>query len=175
MTQLPPSIILTIATLTAFFIFIVAAKFAVEDDFKRTRLIMSAFFLFIVATLTICFKDYFFATLPYTVPSGIVGVIAGFIIGLPAAESRMKKEGLSRYRHDFAEIEAKGVRGFAWWSVINFYTITGALLLINLVGFTTVILHNLMPMALFTSAVGAFLIGTLLPYLYHLWTIKTRS
>jgi hypothetical protein len=172
--QLPATIILNIAVLTTFFIFIVVVKFAIENDFLRTRLIMSGFFIFIVTTLTICFKEYFFATLPYTIPAGIIGVIAGFIIGVPAAEVRLKKEGLARYKHDFAEIEVKGIRGFQWWTLINFYTVAAALILINLVGLTTVLLHNLMPMALITSAFGAFLIGTILPYLYHLWTIRSR-
>jgi hypothetical protein len=172
--RLPPSIILTLAVLTAFFIFIVFAKFAVEDDFKRTRLVMTAFFFFIVATLTICFREYFVATLPYTVPAGLIGVVIGFFVGVPAAESRLKKEGLARYRQDFSELEASGVRGFKWWSIINFYTVLTTLALINLVGLTTVLLHNLEPMALATSAFGAFLIGTIFPYLYHLWSIKSR-
>jgi hypothetical protein len=175
MSSLPPSIILNIAILTVFFIFIVAVKFAVEDDFKRTRLIMSAFFFFIVATLTICFSEYFFATLPYTIPAGIVGVVVGFFIGVPAAESRLKKEGLARYKHDFAEVEIKGVKGFQWWTLLNFYTILTTLALINLVGLTTVLLHNLKPMALVMSAFGAFLIGSIIPYLWHLWTIKSRN
>lgn len=172
MQALPSSIILTVAILTAFFIFLIAAKFAIEDDFRRTRLVMSAFFLFIVITLTVCFKEFFFATLPFTIPAGLAGVIAGFIIGVPAAEDRLKKEGLSRYRQDFAQIETKGVKGFAWWSVLNFYTVMSALVLINLIGLTTVLLHNLKPMALVTSAFGAFLIGSIVPYLYHLWTLK---
>lgn len=172
--QLPSSIILTIAVLTVFFIFIVAIKFAIEDDFTRTRLTMSAFFCFIVATLTICFREYFVATLPYTVPSGLIGVVVGFFIGVPAAEDRLKKEGVRRYRQDFAELETRGIRGFQWWTIINFYTVLMALALINLVGLTTVLLHNLEPMALVTSAFGAFLIGTIIPYLYHLWTIKSR-
>jgi hypothetical protein len=50
-----------------------------------------------------------------------------------------------------------------------------ALALINLVGLTTVILHNLKPMALLTSAFGAFLIGSIVPYLIHLWSIKIRQ
>ena len=173
--HLPYSIILTIATLTAFFIFIIAAKFAVEDNFLRTRLIMTAFFFFLIATLTICFKEFFFATLPFTIPAGAFGIIAGYIIGIPAAQERLKKEGVRRYMQDFAAVEVKGVRGFAWWSVINFYTVMAALLLINLVGLTTVLLHNLEPMALATSAVGAFLIGTIVPYLIHLWSIKRRA
>lgn len=173
--HLPPSIILTIAVLTAFFIFIVAVKFAIEDDFKRTRLTMTAFFFFIVATLTICFKEYFVATLPYTVPAGGIGIIFGYLVGVPAAEARLKKEGLAKYLQDFADIESRGMRGIHWWTFLNFYTVLTALMLINLVGLTTVLLHNLEPMALATSAFGAFMIGTIVPYLYHLWTIKTRS
>ncbi len=175
MNQLPPSIILTIAVLTAFFIFIVAVKFGVEDRFTRTRLIMTAFFFFIVATLTISFWEFFFATLPFTIPAGIAGVVAGFLIGVPAAEERLKKEGVARYMQDFNHIEVKGVRGFQWWSVINFYTVVTTLALINLVGFTSVLLHNLKPMALLTSAFGAFLIGSILPYLLHLWSVKKNS
>ena len=172
MSQLPSSIIITIAVLTIFLIFVVALKFAVEDNFTRMRLIMTSFFLFIVTTLTLSYYEFFFATLPYTIPAGFAGVIAGFLIGVPAAEERMKKEGLARYSQDFAQIEINGVKGFAWWSILNFYTVMGALILINLVGLTTVLLHNTKPMALLTSAFGAFLIGTLLPYLWHLWSIK---
>lgn len=175
MRALPSSIILTIAVLTVFLVLLIVLKYAVEDNFNRTRLSMTAFFLFIVATLTICFKEYFFATLPFTLPSGFLGVLVGYFVALPAAEARLKKEGLSRYRNDFAEVEVKGIRGFQWWSLLNFYTILTALALINLVGLTTVLLHNLMPMALATSAFGAFLIGSIIPYLYHLWTIKSRS
>src|SRR3569623_318091 len=175
MYALPSSIIITIADLTVLFIAIVALKFAVEDDISRTRLTMSAFFLFIVVTLTLCFKDFFFATLPYSIPAGIVGVILGVFIGLPAAQERLKKEGLSRYRQDFASLEARGVRGVHWWTFLNFYTVITALVLINLVGLTTVLLHNLKPMALVTSAFGAFLIGSILPYLWHLWTLKPKG
>jgi hypothetical protein len=173
--SLPPSIITIVAVLTAFFIFIVALKFAVEDNFSRTRLTMTAFFFFIVATLTISYYEYFFATLPFTIPAGIIGIIAGYLLGVPAAEERLKKEGLRRYRQDFAHVETAGIKGFAWWSILNYYTIMSTLVLINLVGLTTVLLHNLKPMALLTSAFGAFMIGSIIPYHIHLWTIKTKQ
>ena len=174
MQSLPPSIIITIAVLTVFLSLVVVLKYAVEDNFSRTRLIMSAFFFFIVATLSISFWEFFFDTLPYTIPAGLLGVVIGFLIGVPAAEERLKKEGLRKYREDFALVETKGFRGFQWWSVINFYTAMSALLLINLVGFTTVLLHNLKPMALVTSAFGAFMIGSIIPYLLHLWSIRAK-
>jgi ABC-type amino acid transport system permease subunit len=173
--SLPPSIILIVAVLTAFLAFTVVMKYAIEEEFKKNRLIMTGFFFFIVTTLTLSYHEFFFATLPYTIPAGIAGVIAGFLIGVPAAEERLKKEGLARYKHDFAQLEVKGFQGFHWWSVLNFYTVMGSLILINLVGLTTVILHNLEPMALATSAFGAFLIGSILPYLYHLWSISARQ
>jgi hypothetical protein len=175
MYQLPPSIIITIAVLTVFLSSIIVLKYAVEDNFTRTRLMMTAFFFFIVTTLTLSFWEFFFATLPYTIPAGIAGVVAGFLIGVPAAEERLKKEGLSRYQQDFAHIEVKGVRGFQWWGIVNFYTATASLVLINLVGLTTVLLHNLEPMAILTSVFGAFLIGSIIPYLFHLWGIRTRG
>jgi len=175
MNHLPPSIIITVAVLTLFLGSIVVIKYAIEDHFMRTRLMMTAFFFFIIATLTISFWEFFFATLPYTIPAGVIGVIAGFLIGVPAAEERLKKEGLARYKQDFENVEVRGIKGFAWWSIINFYTVISALVLINLVGLTTVLLHNLKPMALLTSAFGALLIGSIIPYLIHLWSIKKKG
>ena len=175
MRQLPASIIITVAVLTAFLVFITALKFAVEDHFTRTRLIMSAFFCFIVATLTISYWEFFFDTLPYTIPAGAFGMLAGYLIGVRAAQAKLAAQGAANYIKHFAHIHLRDVEEGNWWSIINFYSVMGALALINLVGLTTVILHNLKPMALATSAFGAFLIGSIIPYLIHLWTINVRQ
>ena len=53
MINLPPSIIITIAVLTVFLSLVVVLKYAIEDNFSRTRLMMTAFFFFIVTTLTV--------------------------------------------------------------------------------------------------------------------------
>jgi hypothetical protein len=171
MTALPSSIIITIALLTLFLCIITALKYAVADNFVRMRLIMTAFFVFIVATLTICFSDYFLATLPYTIPSGALGVGLGYLIGVRAAQAKHAAEGLAHYAEHFAHIHVRDIAEGNWWSVINFYSVASALVLINLAGLTTVLLHNLKPMALATSAFGAFLIGTIVPYLVHLWSL----
>lgn len=175
MAGLPWSITVTIALLAAFLVFITVLKYAVESPFVRTRLIMSSFFLFIVATLTVSFSDYFLATLPFTVPAGFLGVLVGSLVGVPAAEARLKTEGVRNYIKHFAHVHIDELKDVTWWSVINFYSIISALVLINLVGLTTVLLHNLKPMALLTSAFGAFLIGTIIPYLAHLWSIKVKG
>lgn len=172
MQHLPPSIILTVLVLTVFLVFITALKFVVGHTFMRRRLMMTAFFLFIVATLTICYWQFFFATLPYTIPAGIVGVLVGHFIGARAAEARLAADGIAHYMEHFAHIHTHELKRLTWWSIINFYSVMSALLLINFVGLTTVIFHNLMPMALATSAFGAFLIGSIIPYLIHLWRIK---
>jgi hypothetical protein len=170
--MLPASIIVVIAVLTVFLVFITALKYAVQDNFTRMRLMMTAYFCFIVTTLTISFWEFFFATLPYTVPAGAAGVALGYLVGVRTAEAKLAAQGLAHYVEHFAHIHAHELQALNWWSVINFYSVMSALLLINLVGLTTVLLHNLKPMALVTSAFGAFLIGSIVPYLIHLWSIK---
>ncbi len=172
MEGVPLSVIAAVAVLTLFLSLLTALKYAVADNFTRTRLIMTAFFCFIVATLTISYWPFFFATLPYTVPAGMLGVIIGYFVGVRAAEERLNTEGLRHYLEHFAHIHLKDSSSLNWWSLINFYSVMSALALINLVGLTTVIFNNTKPLTLATSAFGAFLIGTIAPYLIHLWSIK---
>jgi len=172
MEGVPFSVIAVVAALTAFLVFVSALKYAVESEFTRMRLGMTAFFCFIVTTLTISYWPFFFATLPYTVPAGLAGVLVGYLVGVRTAEERINAEGLRYYMEHFAHVHVEDVLSFSWWSFINYYTAVGALALINLVGLTTVIFHNLKPMTLATSAFGAFLIGSVVPYLIHLWAIK---
>src|SRR6185503_15192921 len=101
------------------------------------------------------------ATLPFTIPTFGVGALLGYMIGVRAAEKRLNTEGLSHYMEHFAHIHLNTEKNVQWWSLINFYSIMGALILINLVGFTNVILGQNKTFAIFTSAVGAFLIGTI--------------
>ncbi len=175
MEQLPLTITLTIALLTAFFIYSTAIKFAVDDYFRRARLLMTSFYIFIILTLTISFREYTLITLPYTIPAFFVGVLTGYFVGVRAAELRIKMEGLMHYMRHFAHIHTDEVKEFSWLTFLNFYTIMSALVLINLVGLTTVLFHNMQPLTLLTSAVGAFLIGSIVPYLIHLWSIKNKS
>lgn len=172
-SQLPGSIVLAIAVLAIFLSYLVVLKYTVHENFHRTRLSMTSFFFFIVATLSISFWQYAADTLPYTVPMFAVGIMAGYLIGVRGAEERLKKEGHEHYREHFAHVHVRGLRDITWWSVINFYTIMGALVLINLVGFSTVLVPS-ESLAIGTSAVGALLLGTIAPYLAHLWTIQRR-
>jgi hypothetical protein len=174
MEGVPFSIIATVAVLTIFLCFITILKFAVEDAFTRTRAGMTAFFCFIVATLTISYWEFFFVTLPYTIPAGVAGVLVGYLLGVRTDKTKLAMQGAAIYTKHFAHIHLKDVERGNWWAVINFYTVMGALILINLVGLTTVIFHNLEPMTLATSAFGAFLVGSIIPYLFHLWTIRFR-
>lgn len=174
MEQLPLSIIAVVAVLTLFLSLLTALKYGVRSNFTRTRALMTAFFIFIVATLTISYWQFFFSTLPYTIPAGLLGMLMGHLVGVRAAQQKMTAQGVVHYMEHFAHIHPHELKKLTWWSLINFYSVMGALLLINLVGATTVIFHNLKPMTLATSAFGAFLIGTIVPYLIHLWSIKTR-
>jgi hypothetical protein len=172
MEQLPGSIIVTIAVLTVFLSLVTALKYAVADNFTRTRAIMTLFFFFIVTTLTISFWQYALATLPYTVPAWLLGALIGYVLGVRAAQKKLSMEGVTHYMEHFAHIHSDDLQHLTWWTLINFYTVMSALVLINLVGFSTVLFRQSEGLAIMTSAVGAFLLGTIAPYLIHLWSIK---
>jgi hypothetical protein len=174
MQPLPLAVPLTIAALAAFLIFITALKYAVADAFARTRLGMTAFFVFIVVTLSVSFWHYALESLPFAAPAALVGLLVGQFVGARAAQERLLLQGAEEYMEHFAHVHLADVKNLQWWSIINFYTVMGALLVINFVGLSDVIFGG-EHWADATSAVGAFLLGTLLPYLIHLWAIKTAQ
>ncbi len=168
---LPVSITLTIVVLTVFLMFVTGLKYAVRSHVLQTKLIMTSFFFFIVCTLTISFWQYALDTLPYSIPAALMGAAVGHLVGVRAAEERMRKEGLAHYMEHFAHVHLREMGTVTWWSLINFYTVMGALALINFVGLSTVLFDEARSWALITSAIGAFLLGTIAPYLIHVWTI----
>lgn len=161
-----------IAALAAFLILITALKYAISDAFIRTRLIMTAFVMFIVTTLTLSFWQYALMSLWFTVPAALLGVAVGYFAGVKAAQERLLMQGLEDYMAHFAHVHAADVKKLQWWSLINFYSIAGALLLINLVGLSSVIFAGREGWAMAACVFGAFLLGSVVPYLVHLWTIN---
>jgi len=172
---LSPTIIITIAALTIFLAFITGLKYAVEDEFTRTRLMMTSFFFFIVVTLTTSFWQYTLHSLWYTVPAALVGMIIGHIVAVREAERRVMAEGLNHYLEHFAHVHSEDLKQLRWWAIINFYSVMGALVLINFVGLSTVIFSGHEEWAMVTCAVGAFLLGTIVPYIAHLWSISAQN
>ncbi len=133
---------------------------------------MTTFFCFIVLTLTISFWQYTVQSLPFTIPAWCLGIAVGYWFGVRTEQQKLKMHGIEHYLEHFAHVHMTDITKLNWWSVINFYTIMGGLLLINLVGLSTVIFHNVEYSAIRTTGVGAFLLGTTLPYMIHLWSIK---
>ena len=172
---LPASIIIVIAILTLFLSLVLVLKYAVRDQFTRTRLIMSMFFVFIVATLSISFWQYTLATLPYSFPAGVLGVVAGYFLGVRAAEEKLRTQGLEYYMEHFAHVHVEEIKSLNWWALINFYSVMGGLVMINLIGLATVIYRGSEVWAIATSVVGALLLGTIIPYLVHLWSIRASD
>jgi hypothetical protein len=175
MQQLPASITIVIALLAVFFIFITSLKYTALDNFTRTRLMMTSFFVFIVMTLSVSFWPFALATLPYTIPSFFLGALIGYMLGVRTEQEKLRAQGLAHYMEHFAHIHLHDIKSFTWWSIINFYSVMGGLLLINLVGLSTVIFRGAEMWAIATSGIGAFLLGTIAPYLVHLWSVKAPS
>ena len=84
-------------------------------------------------------------------------------------------EGFENYVEHFAHVHLADVTKLQWWSLVNFYSVTGALLLINFVGLSTVIFAGSETWAIATCVFGAFLIGTVAPYIIHLWSIRAAQ
>lgn len=175
MDQLPNSITIAVALLTLFLVSVTALKYGIKNNFARTRITMTSFFFFIVATLTISFWQYTMATLPFTIPMFCIGIVFGYFIGVRAAKKRLHTEGLAHYMEHFAHIHIHELKNLTWWSLVNFYSVMGALALINLVGISTVLFKGNEGLAIATSVVGAFLLGSIVPYLLHLWSIRAKQ
>lgn len=174
MLPLPVSITVVVALLAVFLMLVVALQYSGMNTFRRMRASMSAFFFFIVATLSVSFFNYAAATLPYTVPAFVLGVLVGYAFGVTTERQKLAAQGIEHYMEHFAHIHAEDLKHMTWWSIINFYSVGGGLLLINLVGFSNVILNGSEAGAIVTSTIGAFLLGTIAPYLVHLWSIRAR-
>lgn len=163
-------ITIAIALLALFFLSIAIGKFAIRNTFTRTRFMMSALFMFIVLTLSISFWPHASMTLPYAIPACALGVVLGYAIGVRTERQKLMVQGLEQYMQRFAIIEHSDFKNLNWWSFVNFYSVMSGLVLINLVGFTNIILEGEPSFVIFTSVVGAMLIGSIIPYLAHLWT-----
>lgn len=168
-------ITVAIALLALFLISITASRYAIKDNFIRTRFIMSALFVFIVLMLSISFWPFALMTLPYAVPAMLLGIALGYLIGVRTERQKLVTQGIEDYMERFALIEREDIKKLTWWSLINFYSIMCGLVLINLIGFTNVILQGSPFFIIATSVVGASFIGSIIPYLAHLWTLpRTR-
>jgi len=170
--QLPLSIIASVALLTLFLCLVVGLKYARLSNFARTRLIMTSFFLFIVATLAASFWQYVAQSLPYTIAAVVCGIVVGYTFGVRAEQQKMRVSGMEHYLEHFAHIHLRDFTELNWWSVINFYSVAAGLVLINLVALSTVIFDGNEEAAILTLLFGAFLLGSIMPYVAHLWSIR---
>jgi hypothetical protein len=167
MSEHTPAVIAVLALLAIFLISVAAGKYAFKDNFVRTRFIMSALFIFITSTLTISFWPFALLTFPYALPALLVGIILGQRIGVHTEQLKI----VEHYMERFAHISHDDVTKLTWWSIINFYSIMCGLVLINLIGFTNIILGGSRTFIIATSVAGALFVGSIVPYLIHLWTI----
>ena len=175
MTQLPMSVAFVIALLAFFLIFITGLKYVIRNNFMRMRVIMTTFFIFIVCTLSISFWPYAAATFPYSIPAFIIGASLGYLIGVRTEQQKLRARGLEHYMEHFAHVHSHDIKNLTWWSIVNFYSVMGGLILINFIGFSTVFHNGSEGWAIMTSIVGALLLGSIVPYLAHLWSVRATT
>lgn len=169
------TIIIAIGVLVIFLSLLTVLKYAIEDNFIRTRFIMTMFLMFIVVTLTVAFRQYAVDSLYFTIPAFLFGALMGYNVGVKEAKRKLATKGVVHYIEHFAHIHGSDLKELNWWSIVNFYSIMGGLVLINLVGLSTVIFAGREWVAIATASVGAFLIGTIVPYILHLWSVEGEA
>jgi hypothetical protein len=175
MTEAHLAIIVDLALLATFLISIAASRYVTQNAFSRTRFLMSVLFIYIVATLTTTYWRLALETIPFVVPAFLVGLLIGSVVGVRAERQKLFMHGMERYMERFAHIGKEDLQNFTWWSFINFYSISCVLILINLIGFTTVIMESSNAIGIAVSVLGAALVGSIVPYLFHLWTLQAST
>jgi len=165
------TMLVAVAALAVYLIFVVALQYTTTSRFTRMRLVMTGLFVYVVFTLTWAFWDYAIASLGLSSLALLGGLVVGRYVGVPAAQERMSAQGKAAYREHFAHVHPRDIAHLQWWSVINYYSIMAALVVINLTGLSDVWFAGHQGWALFTCAVGAFLVGSIVPYLVHLWDL----
>ena len=165
------TIILVLAALVVFLSLLMVFKYAIADNFTRMRFIMTSFLVFIVTTLSISFWHYALYSLWFTLPAFGLGLALGYGFGVKAAERRLATNGVRHYIEHFHRISKTDLKALNWWSLVNFYSIMGGLVIMNMVGLSVFLFPGFETIALATTVIGAFLIGTLVPYIVHLWSV----
>ena len=175
MIQTPYVVTLSIALITTFLIAATAIKYGMEKStFARNRAIMTLFVFFVTMTLGVSFWHNIMSAITYIIVSLVVGVLIGYFVGVETAKKKLTMQGLEYYTEHFAHIHIHDFKKLTWWSVINFYSVIIALFMINLIGLATVIFKTEI-WAVISLSAGAFLLGTLLPYILHLWSLTAST
>ena len=165
-------IMLVLLALVIFLSLLMIYKYAIADDFHRTRVIMTTFLGFIVTTLTISFWEYTVQSIMFVIPAFLLGCYVGYSVAVKAAKRKLAQHGVQHYVQTVMHISKTELKAFNWWSIVNVYSIMGGLVLMNMVGLSLFIIPGYEPIAIATTVVGAFLIGTMVPYIVHLWSVK---
>jgi len=165
------TVMTALAALVIFLSLITILKYAIRGNFTRTRIIMTALLAFLVITGVLAFGRYLIASLSFTVPAFLVGILLGERAGVRAAQRKIATHGIQHYMEHYAHSSKEELKALTWWSIVNFYAIMCALIMMNLIGLSRIIFDGHRGLAIAVVAFGAFLIGTILPYIIHLWRV----
>lgn len=166
------AVMTALAALVIFLCLVVVLKYAIKGNFTRTRIILTLLLGFLVAVVLLAFWQHIAASATTMLTAFLLGVLIGERGGVRPAQRKIATEGVRYYMEEFVHTSKEELKAFTWWSIVNFYAIMCALIMMNLVGLSRILFDGNMYLATGVVAFGAFLIGVTLPYVIHLWRVR---
>lgn len=164
-------VIISIGLLSAYFFFLLLMRHAVRNHFLITRFTITAFIVYMFATLIVVY----WTPMMDNAVQGSVAFLAGLVLGrfmaVTVERRKIAEEGLSNYLEHYLHIHIKSLENLEWWSIVNVHTVIVTLIFIDLLGLNRTV-YDSAPATLFIVVLALFLVGTVIPYAVHLWTIK---
>lgn len=163
--------IITVGLISTYLLSLLYAKHTVRSSFMLTRVTVSAF---VVTMFTVLFIVYWQYVVDYAVSASfalLAGTLVGHFLAVEVERHKISERGLAHYVEHYLHVHVKTLDNLEWWSVVNVHTIIVTLLLVNIIGLNELIFDS-PEWTRFIIVASNFLIGTTIPYLIHLWTIK---
>lgn len=169
------AVVTALAALVIFLCLVTVLKYAIRGNFTRTRIIMTALLFFLVAVVLLAFGPYITESATTMFTAFLLGLFIGERAGVRPAQRKIATDGVQHYIEHYVTDNKDEIKTLTWWSIVNFYAILCALIMMNLIGLSRILFEGHTTIAIGVVAFGAFLIGTILPYIIHLWRVRYEN
>jgi hypothetical protein len=157
--------------LSAYLFFLLLMKHRTRSSFALTRITLTSFVVFAFLTLFVVYWRFVIDEAVWASIALLAGTFVGRFLAVEASQKRIAEEGLGNYFEHYLHIHIKSLHKVEWYSLVNVHTIIVALVLINMLGLNELIFES-PEWTRFSIVFANFLVGTCIPYMIHLWTLK---
>jgi hypothetical protein len=169
------AVVTALAALVIFLCLVTVLKYAIRGNFTRTRVILTLLLVFLVAVVLLAFWQYIAASATTMFTTFLLGILVGERAGVRPAQRKIAIDGVQHYMEHYITSNKDEIKTLTWWGLVNFYAIMCALIMMNLIGLSRILFEGNRELAIAVVALGTFLIGTIVPYIIHLWRVHYEN